>query len=184
MSPRLVRAAARGSSEAFGELVRRYRDSVFNACVRICGQEADALDVTQSAFVKALEALPKFEQRSSFYTWIFRIAVNLAISQKRRGRRAVQLAETFERETDASTDPGTAVETIELRGRLGAALRALDDEFRVALVLKDIEDMDYATIAEILDVPLGTAKSRIHRGRMMLRAALQSSEEQIGHERA
>jgi len=177
----LVRRAQRADGAAFAALVARYQERVFNVCSRMCRHQADALDLAQAAFVRAFEALPRFEARANFFTWLFRIVVNLALSQRRRGavRREVSL-EALDGEADRLRpsperrwhDPARDVENRELGERLEAALASLDEEFRIAVVLKDIEELDYATIAEILDVPVGTVKSRIHRGRMLLREQL------------
>jgi RNA polymerase sigma-70 factor, ECF subfamily len=178
----LVQQAQRGSAAAFGELVLRYQDRIFNTCYRMCRQHADALDLTQTAFVRALEALPRFRGGSGFYTWLFRIAINVTMTHRRTaGRRAVRALDgRADEEGDApamavtSCDCGVErpVEEDELQQRVADALARLDEEFRAAVVLKDIEGMDYAEIAEVLQVPVGTVKSRIHRGRMVLRELL------------
>lgn len=180
----LVRRAQRGEPTAFAALVCRYQDRVFNTCYRLCHNHADALDLTQSAFLKALEALHTFDGRSRFYTWLFRIAVNLTLSHRRSRRRAYTSLEQRHgegRSGGAPADPRTVgvsadIEQKEHRRQVEAALERLDDEFRVAVVLKDIEGLDYSTIAEILNVPIGTVKSRIHRGRLMLRDLLTDEE--------
>jgi RNA polymerase sigma-70 factor (ECF subfamily) len=169
----LVERAQRGDHAAFGQLVSRYQDRVYNTVYRMCHNHADALDLSQTAFLKAFQALPRFESRANFFTWLYRIAINLVITQRRSlGRR---MAELDAREDGGTTlrlvsdVPGDDVDRNEQIARLTGALSRLDDEFRAAVVLKDIEDLDYATIGEILDVPVGTVKSRIHRGRAMLR---------------
>jgi len=173
----LVKRARRGSPAAFAELVSRYQDRVFNTCYRMCHNDADALDLTQSTFLRALEGLGRFQGRSQFYTWLFRIAINLANSRRRADARRKRFALDEEqcdagRARDPADSVSRAAEQRELEARVEWALEKLDDEFRAAVVLKDIEDMDYASIAEILDVPIGTVKSRIHRGRLMLRDLL------------
>lgn len=174
----LVRRGQAGDRAAFARLVERYQDRVYNACYRMCNNDADAQDLTQAAFVKALEALPRFEARSGFFTWLFRIAVNLAISHRRARRRTPVLHGIPERvafDGRLGTDhqqPDLALERSEEHGRLASALAVLDADFRAAVILRDVEELDYATISEILDVPVGTVKSRIHRGRMLLRDAL------------
>lgn len=174
----LVRQAQRGDAAAFAELLTRYQDRVFNTCYRMCHNEADALDLAQATFLKVLENLAQFRGRASFYTWLFRIAVNVVLSHRRaRLRQAAALDEA----RDAGTRPAPAtVEQHELRERVAWALQQLDEEFRVAVVLKDIEDMDYAAIAEVLSVPVGTVKSRIHRGRLMLRELLRAERTHVG----
>ncbi len=178
----LVQRAQRGSAAAFGELVSRYQDRIFNACYRMCRQHADAQDLTQTTFLRALEALPRFRGGSGFYTWLFRIAINATMTQRRAaGRRPVRsLDQGWDGDAEPSTPvaakrdcgAGRSAEEDELQQRVAEALARLDEEFRASVVLKDIEGMDYAEIAEVLQVPVGTVKSRIHRGRMMLRELL------------
>jgi RNA polymerase sigma-70 factor (ECF subfamily) len=182
----LVQRARRGSADAFAELVTRYQGGVYNLCYRLCHDETEALDLAQSAFVKALEGLPRFEARARFSTWLYRISVNLALSQRRshRRRRTVSLDGLAEREPDERSDkremsPGEAVERDEMHESIAAALARVEAEFRAAIVLKGIEGLDYAAIAEILQVPIGTVKSRIHRGRTMLRELLTSERVEV-----
>lgn len=186
----LVRRAQTGDGRAFGELVARYQDRVYNAVCRMCRVREDALDLTQTAFVKALEALPRFEARANFYTWLFRIAVNLTVSHRRLSRRGPTVSiDSFGDDGRSGTVPPASedgppecVEHREMLDRLEAALAALEPEFRIAVVLKDIEGMDYAAIADVLDVPIGTVKSRIHRGRSLLHDMLAGSHEQTRSE--
>jgi RNA polymerase sigma-70 factor (ECF subfamily) len=186
----LVCQAQRGDTAAFGELARKYQDRVYNVCYRMCHNQTDALDLTQTAFLRALENLPRFDGRAGFYTWLFRIAVNLTISQRRdTGRRVARpLDESLHSDGRAPGGRGRpspavsdCLERVELHERIQWALQQVDEEFRVAVILKDIEDMDYAGIAEVLDVPIGTVKSRIHRGRLLLRQLLR--DERIDVER-
>lgn len=178
----LVRRAQGGVSTAFAELVTRYQDRVFNTCYRMCHNHADALDLTQSTFLRALENLTAFEGRSSFYTWLFRIAVNLTMTHRRKKlRRPAQSLDQADGDQRCGPEPVSSedddavsrpAEQRELQVRVEWALAQLDYEFRAAVVLKDIEGMDYASIAEVLDVAVGTVKSRIHRGRAVLRDLL------------
>jgi len=174
----LVKRAKAGKSDAFGTLIVKYQDRVYNAVWRISGHAEDARDLTQEAFLKALQRITSFREDSGFYTWIFRIAVNLALTARRsnRVRRTVELDETHDmvasqavglmRYTDEVSD------NRHLQDRLLEAMQSLDEGQRAVVVLRDIEDMNYQTISEILDVPVGTVKSRLHRGRMALREAL------------
>lgn len=179
----LVRRAKAGDRSAFAELVAKYQDRVYNTCYRMCHNHADALDLTQTAFMKAYEALPRFEVQARFYTWLYRIAVNLALSQRRSARRrgGYSLSGTTAPHDPPAqvtdTDPHRRVEKWELHQRVQGALDRLDDEFRAPVVLRDIEGLDYAEIAEVLELPLGTVKSRIFRGRALLRQMLQDPEE-------
>jgi len=179
----LIERVRNGETEAYGTLVRKYQDRVFNACWRISGHLEDARDLTQEAFLKALENLPKFRHESGFYTWIFRVAVNLALTHRRsfKRRRTISLdavagsagtqAEGLARrlETEAAEEaPDQGVGEAELRGQVVRALNRLEDDYRAVIVLRDIEGFDYSEIAGILDVPTGTVKSRLHRARAAL----------------
>lgn len=182
----LVSSAQQGDTAAFDALVGRYQDRIYNLCYRICGNEADAQDLAQTTFLRAFQALSRFEARCAFYTWIFRIATNVAISHLRK-RSHAPLASLDAAQDDRQpldppadtrrTDPHRQVEQVEQRRQVESALARLPAEFRVAVVLKDIEQMDYATIAEVLGVPIGTVRSRISRGRMMLRTMLREELE-------
>jgi len=176
----------RGQTEAYGELVRRYQDRVFNACWRICGHLEDARDLTQEAFLKAFEGLGAFRQQSGFYTWIYRVAVNLAISHRRNvhrrrtlsldagsavaGTHAEELNKRVKSESD--DDPTRGPDDAELHRAVAHALLSLDDDHRAVIVLRDIEGFDYQEIAAILQVPPGTVKSRLFRARIALQQAI------------
>lgn len=176
----IVRRVQAGEPHAYAELVRKYQDRVYHACLRICGEPEDAADLTQDAFLKAFAAIDAFRGASAFYTWIFRIAVNLSVSQQRRQRNRATLSldadadERGGRRQPAAppVDPAAGLEAAETRSAVATALAALDPEHRVAVVLRDIEGCDYQEIADILELPIGTVKSRIFRGRMTLRARL------------
>jgi RNA polymerase sigma-70 factor (ECF subfamily) len=170
--------ARRGDGAAFEWLVRQYQDRVYNAVLRLCPHEADALDLTQTAFLKAYEALPRFAGRARFYTWIFRIAVNQALSHRRQSARRRRHAESAMQSQPPLqfVDPAAQAESAELQRALTAALDRLSGEFRAAVVLRDVEGMDYSDIAAVLGVPVGTVKSRIARGRGLLREMLANAE--------
>lgn len=174
----LLKQVRNGDAAAFGVLVARHQDRVFNVCLRLSGQEADALDLTQTVFMKAYGQLAKFDGRAQFSTWIYRIAVNTALSglrDKKRRRRVVTSDAALAEQPAGDPPPGAALDAEERRQSVAAALAKLDEAFRAAVVLKDIEQLDYQAIAEILQVPLGTVKSRIARGRQMLRELLKES---------
>lgn len=179
----LVAQCRRGENAAFEQLVRRYQDRVFNTCWRICGNRSEAEDLTQEAFVKALLAIDRFDGRSGFFTWIFRIATNLAISERRKsGRRATRSLNVPSRDGDAESTgdhvpsdgpgPDEQVCDSERHGLALAALASLDEEQRAIVILRDMESFGYDEIAEILDIPTGTVKSRLHRARLALRDKL------------
>lgn len=177
---RLIAECLQGRRAAFGELVRRYQDRLYNAVYRVVDNPDDAYDVVQDAFLNAYQSLNSFKGDSEFFTWLYRIAFNTAISLKRKQRLTLSLDSG--RENDAVSEPadssefsqpGTGIERLEEEGRLHAALNRLSPEHRMVLVLKDLEGQKYEEIAEVLNVPIGTIRSRLHRARMELRDLLQ-----------
>jgi RNA polymerase sigma-70 factor (ECF subfamily) len=182
----LIEKVKAGETEAYGELVRKYQDRIFNACWRISGHLEDARDLTQEAFLKAFEGLGGFRGQSGFYTWIFRVAVNLALSHRRQtgrhrefsldqdqhlaGTQAEALAGQVKSARD--DDPARDASATELHGLVARALHDLDDDHRAVVVLRDIEGFDYREIGEILEIPPGTVKSRLHRARISLYQAV------------
>lgn len=185
----LIQSIRNGRTEAYGKLVQKYQDRVFNTCWRICGHLEDARDLTQEAFLKCFEHLPGFRHQCAFYTWIFRVAVNLALSHRRNLKRrdTVSLEEGFDwtysqagslaRRVHSPVEhsPSDVASRAELHGRVIRALQALDDDHRAVVVLRDVEGFDYREIAEILEIPAGTVKSRLHRARESVAQALRST---------
>jgi len=184
----LVEQAQSGDMSAFGRLVTKYQDRVLNTCWRICGNIEDARDLTQEAFLHALESIGSFRHGSGFYTWLFRIAVNLSISHRRKAARAVKLSlhgpdgpwtgdhqagRLVGRVSSDPDDPPAKLSAREAERLVLEGLDQLDDDYRTVIVLRDLESFDYQQIAEILDAPLGTVKSRLHRARMELRSRLE-----------
>ena len=188
----LVRRVQAGEVHAFNELVTKYQDRVFNACWRICGDHADAGELAQDVFMKAFQSIGRFHGKSAFYTWVFRIAVNQSLSWKRKQakRKTISLdAGLSDRDgsdgalkntlASKSTDePAAQAMAAEDESLVADALSQLDPDQQAVLVLRDIEGMDYQNIADILEVAVGTVKSRIYRGRMSLRAILCDAAEQ------
>lgn len=182
----LIEQCRLGNTAAYGDLVAKYQDRVFNVCWRMCGNRADAEDLTQETFVKALSSIQRFAGRSGFYTWIFRIAVNLAISARRKGKRRMTLsldaaaadpsgdrASSLAERIASREDPPDRHESDRERHEIvTAALASLDQEQRSIVILRDLEGFGYDEIAEMIDVPIGTVKSRLHRARLALRDKL------------
>lgn len=182
----LVERTRKGDMQAFSALVAKYQDRVFNLVYRMCHHREDAEELAQEAFLKALEKIGQFRGKSRFYTWVFRIAANLVISHRRRAGRIAfrsisgpeDLGQTQAGELTAQVaarrDPGpeAAAMSAETQQVIIAALEELDDEVRLAVLLRDVEGMDYAEIADVLGVAPGTVKSRLHRGRCALREKL------------
>jgi RNA polymerase sigma-70 factor, ECF subfamily len=180
---RLIAECLRGDTAAFGVLVRRYQERLFNTAYRMVGNAEDAYDVVQEAFLSAYQSLDSFKGDSLFFTWLYRIAVNTAISLKRKQRAVVSIdagrnGEQGIEPLDPSdlSRPGHALEQAEQERRIQQALSRLSPEHRAVLVMKDMEGQKYEMIAEILDVPIGTVRSRLHRARLELRELLEKDE--------
>ena len=172
----LIDESLSGNSEAFGQLVTKHQDRLYNTLVYVTGSAEDARDVVQDAFVQAFVKLSSFQRSSAFYTWLYRIAMNLAISQRRRRRPTVSVDELKTRIgselVDEGDAPGDRLESEETSQQVHAALDLLNEDHRSILVLRDMEGHNYDTIAEMLEIPIGTVRSRIHRARMQLREEL------------
>ena len=167
----LLAAHLRGDRDAFGLLVGRHERRVYGLCMRILGNREDAEDATQEAFIAALRRADSFRQAAAFSTWLYRIAVNAATDQGRRRSRA--------RTTPLDPDDGPAAATGDPSEQVAAAVTVQDalvrvpEEFRVAVVLCDLYRIPYADAAQILEVPVGTVKSRVFRGRLALAGELE-----------
>jgi len=172
----LIDQALAGHSEAFGQLVLKYQDRLYNTVFHVVGHAEDARDVVQEALVQAFLKLDSFKHHSAFYTWLYRIAFNAAITHRRRRRPAVsvdQIRETSNREpVDCEDGPAESLDRKERCGRVRQAIAQLAEEHRAVLVLREIDGCCYETISEILDLPIGTVRSRLHRARLQLKEEL------------
>jgi RNA polymerase sigma-70 factor (ECF subfamily) len=184
---RLITECLRGRTAAFGELVRRYQDRLFNTVYRLLDNADDAQDVVQEAFLSAYQSLNSFKGDSLFFTWLYRIAINTAISLKRKQRVAVSISTASEEghvaePVDASeyAQPGHALEKAEEERRIQSALNRLSQEHRAVLIMKDMEGLKYEAMASVLQVPIGTIRSRLHRARLELREVLELDEKRQG----
>lgn len=172
----LIDQTLAGHGSAFGQLVEKYQDRLYNTVVHVAGNAEDARDIVQDAFVQAFVNLSGFQRSSAFYTWLYRIAFNVAASRHRR-RRPVQSVE-HHREisgmepVDDREGPTERLERIERCRQVRQAIAELSDEHRNILVLREIDGFCYETIADILDLPVGTVRSRLHRARLQLRDEL------------
>lgn len=176
-----LRAARAGDRRAFQRFVESYMRAVYAIGYRLLGNHDDADDIAQETFVRAWQALERYDERYSPYTWVRTIATRLAVNElAKRRRRQTEGGERFEvaAETHASNaaHPDDEVEAHEARERLERALQALPAEYRAALVLRVHEELAYDDIARALEIPVGTVMSRIHRARRMLRRFLEESE--------
>jgi len=185
----LLRKAQRGDRGAFGQIVVLYQDRLYNALLRVVGDPEEARELVQETFTRALVKLDSFRGEAGPYTWLFRIGVNLAISQLRKVQRhrtfsldrpvtggtngagdEDQASSLIDRVAqDRGTTPADDAETREQHQQVLAALGRLDAEYRAVLVMRDIEGFDYQQMADVLGLPLGTLKSRLFRARLALR---------------
>ena len=172
----LISRARGGDREAFGELVEQYRDNVYRLAYRMCGNAYDADEAAQEAFVAAWRALPNFRGDAKFSTWLYRLTTNAAIDVMRREKRhqTVGDGEMIDLADDADS-PQETVERTEQQEAVQKALSTLSEEYREVLLLRYMEELDYAEIAEVLQLPSGTVKSRINRAKAALKTALLKS---------
>jgi RNA polymerase sigma-70 factor (ECF subfamily) len=180
----LVAAARDGDRNSLDTLLRRHYDRVYAVCRRVTGHESDAADAAQEAMILIVRGLGKFDGRSTFATWVYRIATNASLDELRRKRRRPVVG-TGEWRADADgddrtvdqpdPDSGARIDAIGDQMLLDQALAKLPEEFRVPVVLRDVGTLDYGEIADVTGVPVGTVKSRIARGRAALAASLSRS---------
>jgi RNA polymerase sigma-70 factor, ECF subfamily len=174
----LIDLALAGQSAAFGELVSRHQDRLYNTMVHVTGSAEDARDVVQDAFVQAFLKLDTFQRTSAFFTWLYRIAFNLAVSHSRRRRPTASVEglreATGQEPEDDGAAPSDRIEQQERVGQVQTALAALSEEHRSVLVLREMDGLDYETISELLDLPVGTVRSRLHRARLQMRDQLKA----------
>jgi RNA polymerase sigma-70 factor (ECF subfamily) len=172
----LIGEAARGSGAAFGELVHRHRDRLLRAILPVVGCWAEADDVVQEAMVRAHVSLKTFQHRSTFYTWLYRIALNRAASRRRVRHLHLSIDDRNERigvePVAASVTPLDQMVGEERNGHIRRALAAVSEMHREILVLRDVYDYDYQAIATTLKISIGTVRSRLHRARIQLRDEL------------
>jgi RNA polymerase sigma-70 factor, ECF subfamily len=180
----LIEATRGGDETAFEEIVSRYRNSITNYLYRFLNDYEEAVDLAQETFVRVYFALDRYHTQFAFSTYIYRIATNLAISEirRRKRRRLLSLTGLFQSDDDSSVEfQPPDIRTLqddelvedERSEMIGRAIAALPEKYRVPVVLRDIEGKSYDEIAEIMELGLGTTKSRISRGRGLLKEKLQ-----------
>jgi RNA polymerase sigma-70 factor (ECF subfamily) len=171
----LVRRYLEGDAGAFTTLVERHQARVYSVCLRVTGNAEDAADATQEAFISALRKLGQFRGDAAFTTWMHRVSVNACYDLLRKRARQPMLHLVSDDDLPAQEPgppaPDHADEVVGTHDA-AAALATVPEEFRVALVLADVQDLPYEQIGRILDVPVGTVKSRVFRGRIALARAM------------
>lgn len=179
----LILAAKRGDEDAFAEIVARYRNQITNFLYRFLNDYDEAVDLAQETFVRVYFAIERYHTQFAFSTYIYRIATNLAISEirRRKRRKLLSLTGLFQSEEDASVEyqpaderslPDADLIEDEQSRMIAKAIAALPEKYRVPILLRDIEGRSYDEIAAIMDLGLGTTKSRISRARGLLKEKL------------
>ncbi|MBK9976030.1 MAG: sigma-70 family RNA polymerase sigma factor [Planctomycetes bacterium] len=177
----LISKARKGDANAYGELVEMHQNRIYASVVRVVRDEHRAFDIVQEAFVQAFRAIDTYEDRAKFSTWLYRIAMNLITShhrhdsaQKRGGNqtRASLDVEGMPEPGADERDPGDMAAAGEIGVIVRAAIDELEDEYREVIVMRDLQDLSYEEIADMLKVPPGTVRSRLHRGREKLKDKL------------
>ncbi len=175
----LIEQTLTGRPAAFGQLVLKYQDRLYNTVYHVVGNAEDAKDVVQDAFVQAFVKLATFRQDGAFFGWLYRIAFNVAATRHRRRHPTVSIESLRSAGGDdpvaSGNGPVEEAERVEHGRLVQKAIAALEEEYRVVLVLREIDGCCYESIAEILDLPLGTVRSRLHRARLKLRDLLQDA---------
>lgn len=176
----LVERVRRGDVAAFEPLVEKYRERVFRLARNVLRDPEEALDVAQEAFVRAFQALQSFRGQSAFYTWLFRITLNVASDRARQraargrafGTERIEEVEWDRTLVDPGEAPDASAARAEDRRRIERALESLPEHHRAIIMLSDLEGLSYREIADVLGIPMGTVMSRLHNARKRLRAAL------------
>jgi RNA polymerase sigma-70 factor, ECF subfamily len=181
----LVERAAAGDADAFEQLVRDHSERLFSVLLRFTADAEEAEEALQEAFLRAWRGIGRFERRSSFFTWIYRIAINEA---KRRAERqpAAELARADEEVAEQARDPAPELDERaaqrELRSAVETAIRALPPDTRLPIILRDIEGVTTKEAAALMELSEAAFKSRLHRARMEVRAAVEPLLEEQGEE--
>jgi RNA polymerase sigma-70 factor (ECF subfamily) len=181
---KIVKRAQKGDRLAFAELVELYKDKLYNLGYRMMGNRTEAEDVAQEAFLRAYANLSKYNPNHKFSTWIYRIATNLCIDRMRKKKAdfsldaeldGVEGGDMYSRLPSPERTPEQQLVRTETQEEVQAAIAALPENYRAAVILKYLHDMSLQEIADILEVPVSTVKTRIHRGREALRNGLRHS---------
>jgi len=184
----LVKQCQSGDSQALETLIIKYQGRIYNVILKICANPDDAAELTQETFVKVMQNFDKFAGKSSFYTWVFRIAVNLTLNYCKRNVKlgfrsleAEELGSDSVKKTlksllvnESAPDPAAITQNKELCSIVMSLLMKLDEDQRTVVVLRDIESMSYEKISNVIGVELGTVKSRLSRARNNLREMMEA----------
>jgi RNA polymerase sigma-70 factor (ECF subfamily) len=180
----LLSRAKGGDTSAYGQLIERHQDRLYRSVRQILHSPEDTADVCQEAFISAFQSLAKYRGESQFYTWLYRIAFNAAVSFLRSKKPLISVEAIRGEDQNgleiageiSSTDPTRPLDRREKAAEVQRALSMLSTEHRLIIVLKDVEDTPYEEIASILEIPVGTVRSRLHRAREELKTILERLE--------
>jgi len=172
-----VRKLQRGETDAFETLIRRHQKTIYNLAYRMLGDYDEAAEISQETFLSAYRAIGNFRGDANFSTWLYRIALNHATTRRKtlttRQQRTVPM-ENSEPASDPNPGPPESMEKKEIRQRVQQALNRLEPEDAAVILLRDLQDVPYEEVARVLEVPIGTVKSRLHRARQALKSELAS----------
>ncbi len=172
-----VRKLQRGETDAFETLIRRHQKTIFNLAYRMLGDYDEAAEISQETFLSAYRAIGNFRGDANFSTWLYRIALNHATTRRKslntRQQRSVPM-ENSEPASDPNPGPPESMEKKEIRQRVQQALNRLEPDDAAVILLRDLQDVPYEEVARVLEVPIGTVKSRLHRARQALKSELAS----------
>ncbi|MCP4685574.1 MAG: sigma-70 family RNA polymerase sigma factor [bacterium] len=173
----LMKAIQKGNMVAFNTMVNRYKDRLMNVIGRMLSSQEEAEDIVQETFVRVYQHRQSFNFQHCFSTWIYTICLNLARNELRKRKRArhYDITEMKGNEAELAVDPKIPSRLPEV---IAAAIESLPEKYRMAFMLRDVQEMPYEEVAQILDVPLGTVKSRVNRARLMLRDKLRPRMEE------
>ena len=170
-----VRRVQQGDTDSFEVLVRRHEKAIFNLVYRLLGNYDEAAEVAQEVFLSAFRSIHQFRGEANFSTWLYRIGLNHASTRRKSlqtsQQRHIPLDGT-EVIADGAVDPAKSVEHKEIQQRVQQALNSLDPEDARIVLLRDLQDIPYEDVAQMLDIPVGTVKSRLHRARQALKTSL------------
>ena len=177
----LIHSALQGESASFGKLVTRYQDRLFSCVLNVMGDPDESEDVVQESFVQAYLKRHTFQHNSQFFTWLYRLAFNNALSRRRRRRTVLSLEVARESSGSEPTSQGESPDTNLVRTekiqQLRDAMLELSDDHRIILTLREMQEMSYEDIAEVLAISIGTVRSRLSRARNALKSQLELSED-------
>jgi RNA polymerase sigma-70 factor (ECF subfamily) len=170
-----VRRLQRGETEAFEILVRRHEKTIFNLVYRMLGDYDEAAETSQEVFLSAYRSIDRFRGDANFSTWLYRIALNQT-STRRKSLNRLQLRNVPIDDTEPVRDPqpgpAETIEKKEIRERVQSALNTLEPDDATVILLRDLQDIPYEEVARLLEIPVGTVKSRLHRARQALKSQL------------